>query len=116
MTWLLRLLLLLGMSAIIITYNIWYLPLFAGDENVIDKGWAVFTVCISFVVWKGVPDMWIKLLGKLLFWFSVNNLLDEFLFDPIGWHISEYIYAIIVTVLIIYEAWHKYRTMAFTQK
>lgn len=116
MTWLLRLLLLLGICTIIVTYNIWYLPLFAGDENVIDKGWSIFSLCVSFVVWKGCTDHLVKLFGKLLFWFSVNNILDEFLFNPLSLNISEYIYAIIITVLIIYEAWHKYRTMAFGRK
>ncbi len=113
---LLRCVAVFGFIAPISAYLLWPHPEIIHDDNLIDKGWAVGYLCLSFVGWKLIPDKVIKVVFKIGFWLSVSNFLDEFVFDPLNDSYGEYGFAIIVTILILYSAWHKYRTNHSTQK
>jgi hypothetical protein len=42
--------------------------------------------------------------GKIGFWFAINNLLDELFFDPQKFQFNEYLFAIIISIHILCQA------------
>ncbi len=52
-----------------------------------------------------------SLAGKIGFWFSLNNLLDELLFDPASFQIHEYLFAIILTTHLLWQATRKNKAL-----
>ncbi len=98
----------LGISAFLIGY--WFWPYVWFREGLFYWYWydffyqclALGLVLIFFVLWK-VTKWEIAEIG---FWFTVNNALDEFFFNPTKVQLNEFIFGIAVILLITYK-WKK---------
>jgi hypothetical protein len=56
---------------------------------------------ILFIFWQLKST---GIAGKIGFWFAINNLLDELLFDPQKLQYNEYLFATIITIHILCQA------------
>jgi hypothetical protein len=101
--WMLRMLSATAILSPLIAYTIWPLHFMDWNDNLIDQGWSISVGCLFFIGWQNSTDIPTKVILKIGFWFAVNNFLDEFLFNPLNWNISEYIYAVIVVILSLIE-------------
>ena len=78
-------------------YNLW---VFIG-ESFFDKCNAVFLVLLFTVLKDNYKkEKHLDKISEIGFWFSINNLADEFIFDPNTFGINEYIFAAWVVYLV----------------
>ncbi len=63
---------------------------------------AIGLVLIFFVLWR--LTKWV--VAEIGFWFTINNALDEFVFNPLKVEVTEFIFGIVVILLITLK-WKK---------
>lgn len=86
-----RALLILSLCLSLLTYNLW--PLLPAGSFY--KGMAVFIMLLGIIINNLVSDS-IKIWSSVLLWLSINNVLDEFFFNPKKFGINEYIISIVI--------------------
>ena len=92
----------IGFLSPIAAFQLWHHSEIIKDDNLIDKGWALGILCLSFVGWKSIRIRRIKMVFIIGFWLAVNNAFDEFFFTPLEDYPPEYIYVVLVIVCTVW--------------
>lgn len=98
-----------GVVTWVITYNIWVLV----GESTYYIGTAFMIAVCSYLINNVTKVGWQKIVSRFFLFISVNNLIDELLFDPTAFELNEYLTCIIY---FIYTLWKHYTTLNTSSK
>ena len=79
-----------------------YLP--KGSYYILDAiGWVLFAGAFNKLTHENIPNYKIKLLSEYIFLATINNLLDEVIFQNIKFSYAEFVIFVFITLLYIYK-------------
>ena len=79
-----------------------YLP--QGSYYILDAiGWVLFAGAFNKLTHENIHNYEIKLLSEYIFLATINNLLDEVIFQNIQFSYAEFVIFVFITTLYIYK-------------
>lgn len=96
--------LLLALSILI--YQCWKFLLDNYDIQIYYPGIALLIFGFVFVIWReSKPKSWFRVFMELFLELSINNVVDEALFDPKKLGINETVFAVFILIRFIFNLW-----------